>query len=418
MISTKQIMDDAKQRYATVDQMAFSKMEDLLATPLDNIQNFEKHIASQKKHILMQTAAGYPIEEYQQVRIFRKSVIGHHLIADCMRDFDREFPDPLLHRYHDIITYVKTHLPNIRASASLSSTSTGKAYQASSFSPAATPATATMNMTLTELQCAYSVLEYKHKALQGNRQKRSGGGKDRDGKKPRSGGKTTADTTTDECKFYCHVHGYQNSHNSSQCKVMSSEPQNFNTDMRKASNPDHPPGGFRAVRGKLPGTAASATVQATGFMISGHDNPTRQPRPDTTGQAIAKLVSEIESRPTRLGPLPWTHCSRAQLGCWRGMTAPMPRPMPNDAQPYTTWAARVLGLTPQGIPHPQTCHKPHRAHRLRIHNCLGCPSLTKNTSRGVEFPPRHRSLRNRTHFPLSQSGRRDTQPEAITPCTS
>jgi hypothetical protein len=69
--------------------MAFSKLEDLLASPLDHVHNFEKHIASQRKHMLMQTAAGYPIEEYRKVRIFRKSVIGHYQIAECMKDFDR-----------------------------------------------------------------------------------------------------------------------------------------------------------------------------------------------------------------------------------------------------------------------------------------------------------------------------------------
>jgi hypothetical protein len=98
-------------------------------------------------------------------------VIGHHLIADCMLDFDREFPDPLLHRYADIISYVKTHMPNIRASANLSSSASGKAYQASSMTATTTPAPSTMNMTMAQLQCAYSVLEYKHKALQSNRQK-------------------------------------------------------------------------------------------------------------------------------------------------------------------------------------------------------------------------------------------------------
>ncbi len=111
MISPRQILDAAKQHYATVDQMAFFKLEDLLATPLDHIQNFEKHIASQKKHILMQTAAGYPIEEYRQVRIFRKFVVRHHFNADCMRDFDRKFPDPLLHRYSDIVAMSRLTCP-------------------------------------------------------------------------------------------------------------------------------------------------------------------------------------------------------------------------------------------------------------------------------------------------------------------
>jgi hypothetical protein len=145
--------------------MAFSKLEDLLASPLDHVQNFEKHIASQKKHMLVQTAAGYPIEEYRKVRIFRKSVSGHYQIAECMKDFDRIHPDPLLHTYADIITYVKTHLPNIRAAANMTAGTTGHANQASSGPTVATKSPAT-TMTMAELQCAYFVLEHKHKAFQ------------------------------------------------------------------------------------------------------------------------------------------------------------------------------------------------------------------------------------------------------------
>ncbi len=57
---------------------------------------------------------------------------------------------------------------------------------------------------------------------------------------------------------------------------MANQPQNFNTEMRKASNPDKPPGSSRAVHGKPPGTAASATVQATGFMAVEHVDPVDQ----------------------------------------------------------------------------------------------------------------------------------------------
>ncbi len=79
-------------------------------------------------------------------------------------DFDRLNPDPLLHTYPDIITYVKTHLPNIRAAANLNSGATGQVHQASSVPSSTTTSPATTNMTMAELQCAYSVLEYKHKA--------------------------------------------------------------------------------------------------------------------------------------------------------------------------------------------------------------------------------------------------------------
>jgi hypothetical protein len=77
-------------------------------------------------------------------------------------------------------------------------------------------------MTMAELQCAYSVLEYKHKALQTSRQKRQGNGQDKRGKKAKNEGKEPQESfTKEDCKYYCHAHGYQNSHNSGQCKVMA-----------------------------------------------------------------------------------------------------------------------------------------------------------------------------------------------------
>jgi hypothetical protein len=115
-------MDDLKARYGKVDQVVtLARMEEVLATPLDHVQNLEKHIASQKRHMLMQTSAGYPLEEYRKVLNFRKSVIAHHQIREWLSDYDKQFEDPLLHTYGAIITFVSTHLPNIRASAGLSS---------------------------------------------------------------------------------------------------------------------------------------------------------------------------------------------------------------------------------------------------------------------------------------------------------
>jgi hypothetical protein len=53
--------------------------------------------------MLMQTTAGYPIEEHRKVRIFRKSVLGHHLIAGILADFDHENLDSAHVRpYHGI----------------------------------------------------------------------------------------------------------------------------------------------------------------------------------------------------------------------------------------------------------------------------------------------------------------------------
>lgn len=70
MISVQEIMTDVKSRYGKVDQVTFARMEEVLATPLDHVQNLEKHIATNKCHMSMQTSAGYPLEEYRKVPNF------------------------------------------------------------------------------------------------------------------------------------------------------------------------------------------------------------------------------------------------------------------------------------------------------------------------------------------------------------
>ena len=61
-LSVPQIAEAVKGFYGTVDQMALNKMEDILASPLDQVGNLDKHLANMRQHMLMQTTAGYPIE--------------------------------------------------------------------------------------------------------------------------------------------------------------------------------------------------------------------------------------------------------------------------------------------------------------------------------------------------------------------
>ncbi len=139
--------------------------------------------------LLMQTTAGYPIEEHRKVRILHKSVLGHHIIAGILADFDHENLDPLLHTYDLITAYVKKHLPNLRAAADMASSS-GRALNvmdvasAQRDSPSAGGFRYAKNMRHAELLCAFSVLEQRHKNLQQNqkraskRAKNQGNGKD------------------------------------------------------------------------------------------------------------------------------------------------------------------------------------------------------------------------------------------------
>ena len=244
--SLRQIVDAVRAKYGTVDQLALDKMEDVLATPLDHVSNLDKHLARLKQHILMQAAAGYAIEPYRQVKLFRRSVGSHHQIVQCLADYDRLYPDPLTATLAAITAHVVKHLPNVRAAAQIASTTTGRALTVSAVSEEAPKAMAAMSFT--ELQCAYSVMAYK---LENQHKKRpKGAGK----KKPldkRQKGASGAVLPT-ECTHYCHAHGAQNSHSSSECKVMASQPQHFTAAMRSATSSNSPPGGSTLVRGRDP----------------------------------------------------------------------------------------------------------------------------------------------------------------------
>ncbi len=180
------------------------------------------------------------------MRIFRQSVSGHHQIAQCLRDFDKDFPDPLTVTYQAITAYVVRHLPNIRAASGIAnSTMTGRALMSED-----TSSQSPQTMNSAELQGAYAVLAHKYQNFQ-QRQKRTGNGKNNGGKRQKASKTANAEpVTAASCKFYCHAHGYQNSHQSAQCKVTSNQKGNFTPEMRKASDPQHPAGGSTLVRGQ------------------------------------------------------------------------------------------------------------------------------------------------------------------------
>jgi hypothetical protein len=124
------------------------------------------------------------------------------------------------------------------------SVSTGRAFGAAAIEqpdPSRAGATSAVNMSLAELQCAYSVLEYKHKNLQS---------RDRNGKRQKQNPKDKAPGKPKTPVHYCYAHGSQGSHTSAQCKVMAGQPHNFTAEMRKATNPNQPPGGSTFVKGQ------------------------------------------------------------------------------------------------------------------------------------------------------------------------
>jgi hypothetical protein len=95
----------------------------------------------------------------------------------------------------------------------------------------------------------------KLKQKSGKRGQQQGGAKGKQKRQKPEGGKTEKPDKTGKCDHYCFAHGFQNSHTSEQCKVMSNQPANFTADQRKATSPHSPVGGSTAVRGREPQSA-------------------------------------------------------------------------------------------------------------------------------------------------------------------
>ncbi len=113
---------------------------------------------------------------------------------------------------------------------------------------------------------AYLTLEAEVKSLKAaaqERKKRSGGkGKGENGqqkkqrqnrtKGDKSGkGEKGGDPARDDKPLkYCHAHGSQCTHTSSECKLMAADTARFTKAMRPAKDPNQPPGGSTKVLGQ------------------------------------------------------------------------------------------------------------------------------------------------------------------------
>jgi hypothetical protein len=115
--SIRQILVDIRTKFANVDAVALEALEDHLLTPLESVYGLEKHVSRLTRYILMSDSAGFPIEEYRRVRLSRKSVQGHHQIARTLETFDDKFPNPKIHTFQQVTTWVREKLPPILTAA-------------------------------------------------------------------------------------------------------------------------------------------------------------------------------------------------------------------------------------------------------------------------------------------------------------
>jgi hypothetical protein len=130
----------------------------------------DAHLTRLTRHINMSVAAGFNVEEYRRVKIFRQSVQHHPQIAKTLESYDKDHPNPLHNTFAAITQHVKTQLPPILSAAG--ATKTGRAFMA--------VATKTTNvdegpqLNHADLVVAFAALTDKHKKLvDGKKRERS-----------------------------------------------------------------------------------------------------------------------------------------------------------------------------------------------------------------------------------------------------
>ncbi len=97
--SIRQIMDSVNAKFENVDAVVLDALEEVLLTPLESVYDLEKHVSRLTRYIMISNNSGFPIEEYRQVRIFRKSVQGQFQISCTLETFDDAHLNPKRHTF-------------------------------------------------------------------------------------------------------------------------------------------------------------------------------------------------------------------------------------------------------------------------------------------------------------------------------
>jgi hypothetical protein len=65
----RQIVTDVNYKFENVDAVALDALKEALLLPLESVYDLEKHLTRLTRYILISAHAGFPIEDYRQVRM-------------------------------------------------------------------------------------------------------------------------------------------------------------------------------------------------------------------------------------------------------------------------------------------------------------------------------------------------------------
>ena len=240
LMSIMDIMTAVRTKYGRMKKDTRRELAMRMTTRLTTTEGVDNHISNLKEMFIISKTGGHPIKMSEQVDILRASILGHVLIDQVMKQYDFLNPDESAHTVASIVDYLSDHLPNI-----------------SNASAAATQANANImaSEVYLSLQAEYKTFKDQQQDKTTDKKKKRNKGKGAKGKgkaKHQKGNRNNKDQGTEKTLKYCHAHGTQHTHTSSECKLMDADKSQFNSAMRSAKDSDHPPGGSTKVLGKAP----------------------------------------------------------------------------------------------------------------------------------------------------------------------
>ncbi len=204
-----------------------------------NSDGLDAHISDLRELYDISDTAGFPVDEYRKVTMFRESVCAHPQILKVFESFDIEFLHAKQTTYEQITAYLTLHLPNLKHLQLSATRATANLVAATAY--------AALETESKRMQAELSQLKRK-RPPRTNRSKKTkqtatGKGKTKTEPKPTSEKPNRPATESTANMKYCHNHGYQQSHTSSECKVLNGDKRKYTNEMRRAKDPHHPPGG-------------------------------------------------------------------------------------------------------------------------------------------------------------------------------
>jgi hypothetical protein len=106
------IINAVRVNYGKTTTRTVRRLDEILAEKLDNVRNFKTHAAKMQNAFSIGTASGIHMDELTRIKLFRTSILGHHVMDKLIEGYDHDYPEFLQQTFAGLCDYLNTNLPN------------------------------------------------------------------------------------------------------------------------------------------------------------------------------------------------------------------------------------------------------------------------------------------------------------------